>query len=378
MWRYILTRVNGDGTETPLHWDVPLSSPQITEYLSGPGGIGGTITPEIQDLKDDNGRPLIVPYATAIYAEQDGHIRGGAIVTDPTEQSGSLALDSIGFSGYIAGMPYFGEQAPQIQVDPLNMARHIWAHAQSRPMANIGLVLDSTTSPVRIGTKETDVNFTTGSGDEVSFQSGPYQLADWKTSDLGKEFDDLAKGTPFEYRVDHAWIGGTDQISHRMRIGYPRIGRTRHDLRFVVGENLTVEPPIDYASDDYANGVLVLGAGEGRKMVRAYGEKRDGRLLRVAVVTDNSITSKAAANTRVALELRRRQGLPVLGDTITVADHDHAPFGSYDVGDEILIETGDEGWSGYLATWCRILSITLSPEDGTAKLSVANSEQLGR
>lgn len=379
MWRYILMRLNGDGTMTPVHWDVPLSDAQITTDLSGPGGITGTLAPEFPDLKDADGRPLIVPWQTAIFAEQDGHIRGGAIVIDPTENSGSLQLDAVGYTGIWAGLPWLGEMPAQIQKDPLDMARLIVAHAQSQPGGNLGLTVDSTTSPVRVGTEAKDVEFVTGDGDSVSFQAGPYQLAEWKTHDIGKEFDDLAEGTPFDYLVRYRWDPDDDEnVLAHLSLGYPKIGRRLHALRFVTGENITEPPAVDYAADDYANAVLVLGAGEGRAMVRAYGVRDDGRLRRVAVVEDSSITSKTAANVRVALELRRRAGVPDISGDITVKDHPHAPIGSFGVGDEILVETGDQGWSGNLAVWVRILSITLTPEAGTATLSVMQTEKLGR
>ena len=80
-WRYIASRLNGDGTETFLSYDVPLSGGQTTTALSGPGGINGTITPEIAALQDEYGRPILEPWSTAIYAEVDGQIRGGAILS---------------------------------------------------------------------------------------------------------------------------------------------------------------------------------------------------------------------------------------------------------------------------------------------------------
>ena len=40
-WRYIASRLNGDGTETFLSYDVPISGCQVTDVLSGAGGISG-------------------------------------------------------------------------------------------------------------------------------------------------------------------------------------------------------------------------------------------------------------------------------------------------------------------------------------------------
>lgn len=376
-WRYILMRLNGDGTMSPLHWDVPLSGASITTDLSGPGIITGTLAPEIPGLKDADGRPLIVPWSSAIFPEEDGELRGGFIVTDPTENSGSLQLQGVGFTGILAGLPVHGWSPVWIQEDPLNVARWIMAHAQSYDYLDLGMTVDDTTSPVRIGTPKRDVDFTTGSGESVSFQSGPYQLTEWANHNVGDDFDALAEGTPFDYKVRHFWIDD-DTIGSHLVLGYPRLGRRLHDPRFVVGENITDIPAIDYATDDYANAVLVLGAGEGRAGIRAYGTRSDGRLRRVAVVEDNSITSVKAANNRVALELRKRAGVPDISGNIIVKDHPHAATGTYDIGDEILIETGDAGWSGHLAVWVRILSLTRTPEAGTTIISVMQVDKLGR
>lgn len=375
-WRYIATRLNGDGTETPLDFNVPIKGAAITEDLSGPGGITGTISPELAELQDEDGRPLLQPWSTAIYAEADGFIRGGAILVGTPENGPNLDLDAVGFSGYIQGEPYTGDRS-RIDVDPLDEARHIWEHYQSRPGGNIGLVLDGTTSPVRIGEPERTVEFTTGAGEDVSFEAGPYKLAWWQTDDLGKEFDDLATRAPFDYRVVHEWDGDGETIRHRMVLGYPRLGRRRHDLIFVEGENIRQVIPIDHDGEDYASEVLVLGAGEGRAMVRGSAvNAAPGRLRRVVTVSDKSIQTKKAADARAEQELKLRSGEPDLADDIEVADHPHAPLGSYSPGDEILVETAGAGWSGRLAIWCRILAATIHPEAGTTTLTIVRAEKV--
>lgn len=371
-WRYLATRLNGNGTETFLSNDVPLLGAQLREDLSGPGGITGTITPEIARLRSSAGEPLFMPWSTAVYAEKDGNIRAGAILADMEETGPDLSLDCVGFTGYLQGQPYTGDIS-RVQVDPLEMARHLWAHQQGKRGGNLGLVMDSTTSPVRVGTPARDVNFTTGAGEEVSFQAGPYTLQWWKDHDMGKAFDDLATETPFDYLVAHTWTGET--ISHRLRLGYPTIGRRRHDLRFQVGENIFAFPPILYDGDDYASDVVVLGAGEGRTMIRGEGSKPTGRLRRTAVVTDKTLRSKQSANSAAARELAARLGNEDI-DTLTALDHPHAPVGSYAPGDEILIRSRG-GWTTDVELWVRVLAIVIEPEKNHATLTVARTEKLG-
>ncbi len=369
--RYVATRLNGDGTETPLSFDVPLQGVSITDDLSGPGGLEGTITPELERLKTPGGAPVFEAWSTALYAEVDGKIRGGAILAGLKDQGASMALDCVGFTAYLKDEPYTADYS-RVGVDPLEVARHMWEHRQAKTGGNIGLVVDGTTSPVRIGTPARDVNFTNSAGEDVSFEAGPYTLAWWKTRDLGKEFDDLATTTPFDYRVSHEWDGET--VAHRLILGYPRLGRRREDLRFVLGENVFQRPTVDLTGGDYASEILVLGAGEGRKMVRGIQSTASRRLHRTAVVEDKSLQSKKAAAAVALTELRSRLGGPDITE-VEALNHPHARIGDYSPGDEILIQTR-EGWSGEVSLWVRILSITLDPVSERSVLSVARVEKV--
>lgn len=628
MWRYFAARLNGDGTESPLDNDLPLSGVTLTWTLSGPDALQATITPEMRRLKGADGLPLFLPWSTAIYAEIDGIIRHGTILESLKPVGSSLSLTGVGFTGYPKDLPYTGERS-SVGVDPMNEARHIWAHIQAARSGNLGVVVDDATSPVRIGTVATDVEFTTGGGEDVAFEAGPYVLAWFQTDDLGAELDELAKGTPFDYRMEHdytttasesvpasisvgsynlrgydkatfvsripdlvaamaghsiiglqeanesyqvsyqgstvneleaivAALGGgwaslpagtgygvgivydtavyrvlnhrvyplgdsralnlaeleelatgarfhfgnthfahndgalrTSQakqviaiirdlqwcvltgdfnnyatfadsprqlfnnaglrglrerrtdivnagydskrdtitspwplngqwldevfttalvevtagrltpadgsdhamlsadltlaqtavqrarfLSHFLRLGYPTLGRRLDDLRFVIGENVAEIPAVDFEGDDYADEVMVLGAGEGRKMIRATAVKPSGRLRRVAVVADKSQRSAASATSAASAEVAYRVGLPDVSD-IAVRDHPHAPIGSWTVGDEIFLE-GEAGWAGDIGLWVRIIEYSISPDTSdTARLTVVRTDKLG-
>lgn len=364
-WRYLATRLNGDGTETFLSYDVPLQRAEITEDLSGPGGIDGTVAPELERLKAKDGTPIFRPWHTAIYAEKDNTIYGAGILADMPIDGPNMRLDCIGFSGYLNGQPYRGDRS-EIGVDPLVMARHLWDHQQAVRGGNLGLILDPATSPRKIGTKERDVKFETKAGEDVEFTAGPYLLNWWQTHDMGREFDNLADTTPFDYRVEHAWDG--ERIVHRMRIGYPVLGRRRSDLRFMVGENVRVVPQIDYFGDDYADEVVVLGAGEGRKMIRDSAVRPNaGRLRRTVVVQDKTLTSKSAAKAMAQRELAYRLGDADISEI-------EIPLGSVQVGDEIFVQT-PRGWANRLNLWVRVLSIKTSPSKNSSVLSVSRVEK---
>lgn len=365
MWRYYLFRANGDGTETPLyHSALPLLNVNIDVELSGPGGITASLKPEQRGLAAGDGSPLFVPWSTVLYAEKDGQIRQGGILTEPVDDGPELKLDFVGHSGYPAGQPYTGDQQ-WVQEDPLNIVRHIWAHLQGKQGANLGVVVDGTTSPVRVGKAVPE-------GETVAKDEGPYILGWWETHDLGKALDDLATETPFDYLLSHGWNGNTP--AHRLQLGYPTIGRRRDDLRFVVGENIFVPPVVKYDGEDYADEVLLLGAGEGRKMIRGL-QQRSGanRLRRTVVVEDKTLTSQDAADRAALDELSYRLGSP---DIQTLVLGETAPAG-YGVGDEILVTT-KKGWHDGLNLWVRILAVSTETETNVDTLTVARSEKGNR
>lgn len=375
-WRYFATRLHGDGTETLLDPDLPLEDVTIEDVLSGDQAINSKIEPVYTKLLALDGEPLLKEWSTAIYAENDGDIRGGGILVNSNFDGPAWAMECVGFTGYLRDLPYIGNGYKGIRVDPIDVVRYIWGHAQGKPGGNLGITLDSTDTggKVSIGTELKQVEFDTQSG-PVSFEAGPYKLNWYSNHDLAGDIDDLAADTPFDYHERHFWDG--DTIRHHIDIGYPRLGRRREDLRFVHGVNIWTPVEIERAGDLYASGTLVLGAGEGAAMVHAVREptpRPGGRLRRVAVVSDDTIKSKRRAVARADQENQWRRRLDEF-DSIIVQDHPHAPLGAAKVGDEIRVE-GQGDWVG-VDMWVRILSISYQPENGNiAEYGIARTDKL--
>lgn len=395
-WRYFATRLNGDGTETNLDVDLPLQNVSIEDVLSGDNALTGDIDPVYRRLKDPlTGLPVLREYSTAIYAENDGDIRCGGILTHSQFDGPNWGLEATGFTGYGRDMPWTtgapvvntpsGWNIPAgkdgsgfgVQVDPIDMGRVIWNHIQSHPGGNIGLQFESTTTGgvVKIGTTLKQVEFDSQSG-PVSFEAGPFKLNWYSSHDLQGIFDDLANEAPFDYHERHYWKpDGT--IGHFVEIGYPKIGTKRNDLRFIFGVN--VWEPVKSERDGamYASGTMVLGSGDGAAMIKSIQEpptRPDGRLRRVQVVIDDTIRSRKKADARARAENQWRARLDDL-DTLVVQDHPHARLGSVKVGDEIRVE-GEGDWLG-LDVWVRILSISYQPENGNiAEYRVARTDKL--
>jgi hypothetical protein len=359
-WRYLAQRIDGSGT--PGEWldnELPLVDVTVTDVLSGPPQIQATIDPVQARLLGADGKPRMYPWRTVIHAEQDGQIRGSAILVTSGYSGPKWALDCSGFSGYAAGMPYDGE-IEFVETDPLDLARHIWLHIQGGQDSNLGMVLDPwTVSPVRLGkalVPDENGNLPTSS----STDEGPYRLAWWANDDLGKDLDDLAKNTPFDYHERHVWNTDKTAVEHYLDFGYPRIGRRQEELRFILGENIQTVPDIDEDGTDFASDVRFLGAGEGSSMIMGRSTIRYGGLRRCITVDDKSIADSGRAYAEARREMARRLFL-VTTPSVVVRNTPNAPLGAWSVGDEIRVQAEEE-WRA-VDLWFRVLTITISPEN---------------
>lgn len=339
-----------------VHTDLPLVEPEITYTLSGPTQITGKLEPEITDLRDLG----LAPWGTWLYAEQDNQIRAHGIIMPSTLEGEALTVEAVGFTAFASKWPFRGAFTlgnPNGQnIDPLEVVRFLWDYLQSDPRRNLGVTVDSTTSSVKIGSPQ----------NSLDPSSGPYRLNWWESPIVGDEIDKLAQDTPFDYREKVAWNANHDQVTKHLELGYPRLGRRRTDLRFAQDENLDELVSIGEDPDVYASCVYVHGRGEGQDMVWAKAETHVDGVLPIAVtITDKTIANKDRAQ-KVASEELARRAKALTGrlqiDEITMPMlNEHAPLGSFDVGDEILV-TADFAWVGRLDLWHRVTALTVNPD----------------
>lgn len=206
-------------------------------------------------------------------------------------------------------------------------------------------------------------NTTTARKDLSDEQAVPLTLAWWQTDNLATVINDLVDDTGFEYAEHSYWSG--DTIKHQLKLGTPLGGR-KNDLRFEIGVNVTSSPRISL--DDYASEVLMFGAGEGSSRIRGHITAPTNRLRRVAVRTDQGITSKARAENAARPLLRDFSGDRSI-DALTVNDHPLAPLGTFLPGDQIRV-TGNAGWAQDIDMWVRIEELTSTPDSNTIELKV--------
>lgn len=359
-----------------LDWNVPLKNPEITYTLSGPTMIRGVIGPESQDIRDIG----LDAWGTWLHVEENDEIKASGILL-PQEIPGEyLNVEAAGVSYYPQEMPWKGHLS-EIQIDPAEVIRRIWAHLQSYPEGKLNVAVSSTTTPVRLG--EAGYTETTANEDGTTTSrevpAKPYELNWWEAPDCGSEIDNLVRSTPLDFVERSQWNSAKTMVNNYIDLGYPRIGRRligNSAPRFVQNENATEMFVLGETPDLYASEVLVLGKGEGSKMIRGeVGLRNTGRLRRVAVRSDPAgISTNARAVAIGRDELRRRAALLTIGDVTIDSTNALAPMGSFRVGDDILVQA-DVPYHGSVSLWHRIISYTWSPDTERVTVQLRRSEQ---
>lgn len=434
-WKFISQRAVGGA------WldrsGIPVLSDTLTWGLKN-NSLVATIDPQYYGLLDSHGTPLMDEWGTFIYAECNGEIQWGGILTLSDFTGPSWQIQCTGFRGYPAGQIFTGDYA-QYNVDPFDIVSALWTWMQAQPSGNLGVIVAGNVAgtPVRLGTAIADQQFNpslppnggsvknssgwpvtvgwiTTSGvftqvkvngvkkweghgvpPNITIQSGqtitvnysnkpgwiwtghvgiPYSLRWWNGADIGQELDQLSSVTPFDTIEAHQWNADRSNVTHTISLAYPRAGTRRSDLRFVEGENIVVVPQGERDGTAYANAVAAFGAGSGSTTTHWFSGRlvNDNRLYRSYAFTNASVTQadKLAAAARKDAQTKYQL---LTAQTVTVADHPHAPIGSYREGDDILVQF-TSGWLKGQSVWHRITQFSYSTKANAAVLSLARSD----
>lgn len=416
-----------------LHRDLPLRDVTISPALSGPGSMTAVLAPDVMDLKAPDGSPLLEEWRDLIIAEAADEIRFAGILVNSDYVGEAWRLDIAGISAWPQGQPQpstivYGSSSneqpggpyPGDGADPIRIVKDLWQQLQAQPDADLGVTFGGatetgyrlarwynvpakwdyqpdasttveivppssksledlkTTDLVKVVVRGTGFAKTlkktqnTGSPKAAPLHWLHHVYAHENT-DLGAKIDTYAKLAPFDYREHAAWADSdkTDVVL-RIDFGYPRIGTRQMGLRFVEGENIVELVTVRRDGEDYANGVLAVGSGEGEDQLRETVVKRDGRARRVRVVTATHISDRTQLRDLARRELARSNQLTTI-EGFTVAEHPHAPYGSYQVGDDVLVQV-TTGWAAGTSQWVRITGLAYSPDRDTVQVTCARSD----
>ena len=359
-----------------LHRDIKIQSPSITRSPNGGDQFTCNITPVDESLLDSTGNPILQEWRDAIYIEEGNNIKWGGLITSSTFNGPIWYVQANGFSSYPNGRTYYDVYS-QTNVDILDVVREIWRYVQAVDFGNIGMVVDTVKSGVLLGNTYQSVSSSTTSASGTSTttttqQIVPYTL-NWSDSiDCGQELSNLAEQCPFDFEEFHTWTDATKTaVSHRLGLFYPRLGVRQQQLRFAEGENIIQPPQISRDGTTFANYLEVLGAGSGTSTVRSYKGTADGHLRRDADYQDQTLSSDAACANMATSIFPSYLNFDTVSQ-IVIKDHPHARFGSFDVGDDILVQVGSY-WRN-IAIWSRIISYTQDPTTNQMTLNLARSD----
>ncbi|MBC9717803.1 hypothetical protein H9Y04_35260 [Streptomyces sp. TRM66268-LWL] len=339
-YRYIAAHaLTGD----VLHGYLPLTGVECGPELNGPGSLSATLDPGLA-------RPIyeyLDPGNTLLYVERDGRLVWGGIVWRAEPQGPVFPIEAAGFGSY----PHrrhdlhgnLDGRGPYIEADPCQVIRDAWEYLQEQPDGDLNVTVDDTKSKATAGTSKT-----------------PYSLPKTEARNLGEVIDEMADiEDGLEWTESVTW--SDRRASHRIHLGAPRLGRRREDITFTSGINIASAPQAIEDADEFAQAVVALGAGEGRKRPHAVDSVRDGR-LRLEHRLETNEKSVAKLRSRARQQRLRRQVLTDLTE-LDVRDHPAAPFGAWNIGDDVLVRLREQHIS--YEGWHRITGWTLRPPNGS-------------
>ncbi|WP_329492518.1 hypothetical protein OG618_37125 (plasmid) [Kitasatospora sp. NBC_01246] len=342
LWRYILADVL---TDQVLHPALPLQDVEFGPQLCGPGALRAQLAPRFVRAQPE----LLQNGPTVVYAERAGQIHDGYLLWRAEPEGEVFRVEGAGWPSYLTHRyDLHGElngRGPYVGADPCRIIRDVWAYSREAADGDIGVLVDETSSPARVGTAEQPITY-------------PW----WSPQRLGEIIDthvQAADHPEYTHTVD---VGPGGRPVRRVPLAYPRLGRRRFDISFATGVNIVEDPRIAYDYDAYANTVIGLGAGEGTLAVRSVDSVRDGRLRLESVLARTDVSDKGLLDSLTRTARVGRQQLGTV-DQIVVRDHPAAPALSWQIGDDVRI-TVHGRWTD-VDSWMRITGWTVRPASDT-------------
>ncbi len=185
----------------------------------------------------------------------------------------------------------------------------------------------------------------------VDADGGAWKILWWDTPDCLQSMQEAIDEAGYEWVEWSGWNADRTKVLKEIR-AVPRVGRKQDGLSFVEGDNIIEQVTIEADSADYANTVVAIGAGEGKKALRVTLSVASSRRRRPYVLDAKEVTKRSVLEGLARAELAARSQLLSVA-AIRVINHPNAEFGVFDVGDTILIDTDGTG-AGRQRIWRRI------------------------
>ncbi|QBJ04744.1 minor tail protein [Mycobacterium phage Giuseppe] len=360
--------------------DLHVQNPKILKKLSGPCVIEFDVDhrhPSVQH-PDGTGPILFKPWGHWCHVERE--IRGKRVIiasalfqpSEVDQETGLLKAQWQGFSGYPKDLPWLQNWNP-IAVDPFEIVHRIWTHLQSYSNGNLGVQVYS---PGPGGTRVTPPNSNTELLPGFSFDSQQF-IQDFFAifirridfTDCGDYINKLARDIPFDYFEESEWNEDHTAINKFIRLEYPHGGVFQDNLSFRMNENVIrgkskIESEIEWTSD-----IGIRGWFPGKVYSSQISNADPNRYRRFILEEDARINSTERSEAWAHRQLARRQ-FPSYWETITInMHHPNAPFGTWDVGDQIRVQ-GLMPWVGYVDQVHKIIAWSLDETSATCELTL--------
>ncbi|MFD3456834.1 hypothetical protein ACFWVC_32245 [Streptomyces sp. NPDC058691] len=135
-----------------LAWDLPLSDVTYGPERNGSGALQATLEPHLAHVLGS----MVDPGNTLIFAERDSKLMWGGLIWRAEPEGGKYPIEAAGFSSYLTRRHdvhgNLDGRGPYTYGDPCKLIRDVWAYCQAQPDGNLGVVVDGTTSKATIGT----------------------------------------------------------------------------------------------------------------------------------------------------------------------------------------------------------------------------------
>lgn len=286
-------------TDLWLDTDVQLRQCSLAYALSSINSGQIVLPVPDQTPMGSDGRPVWGRWDTVFMAERDGALDWCGIADSVLPGATGTTVQLVGLSAWLSRVDY--SSVYQVwQTDAFDAVRELIDHATSKPRG-INFVRDNSHSVNTVGDPEpppkprkpprhkgesksdyqASSRYTTWVADLQTWKdtygnNQKYKLLWWEAPYVGTEFNNLASSVGFDWREEYSW---TAPLTPQFKINFADdLSAARSDIAVIDGVNVVGRLTPNDNDTAYANKVIALGAGHGRKMLHKMATYDDGRL----------------------------------------------------------------------------------------------------
>lgn len=248
-----------------------------------------------------DGRPVWGRWDTLLLAERNGNLDWAGIADVVAPGQNGVQVTLVGLSAWLSRVEYSGNYQTW-ETNAFNVARELIDHATGKPRG-INFTRDATSSSQTVGDpnpppkprkpprhkneKKSDyldsTRYTTWETDLQNWKDAygdkqKYKIVWWEHPTVGEEFNNLAREVNFDWREQYSWTSGSGSTPI-FKINFAdSLAAVRDDFAVIDGVNVVGRLTPNDDDEHYANKVIAVGAGHGRKTRRQTASVDDGRL----------------------------------------------------------------------------------------------------